>query len=298
MKSEGRSLFDAVLKSPEDANAKEVYADWLEEHGDDRSAFLRLQNRFSEAPTPELKQQLIQAWPARHADWVGLLEQAGAIEANLSDYEFDWWGTGIGDARQSGGTYEQFRHTDLPPLPVEQFKGSFDWLPITPPDRNGYEDGEEWSLMCDKLSESGYHVPPEFRRFMSNDAMKASIKSCTDNYFTGPKQEPPTQKSDSVLLTFYADSQYCVIWAIELPREPSRYAPIIAGTPGSILPHEAAEEADEEDGDPVVAASSFEAFIYRWWIENEIWFATVWEESQRPLESHEQAYIDHLNGKM
>lgn len=38
-----RPFFDAVLADPDDATARLVYADWLEERGDERAEFLRLE---------------------------------------------------------------------------------------------------------------------------------------------------------------------------------------------------------------------------------------------------------------
>jgi len=89
-----------------------------------------------------------------------------------------------------------------------------------------------------------------------------------------------------------------VLWGILFPREPGRYAPILAGPPNALFPDfwRYAEEGEDYDpGKPVLAASAFEQFVFRWWIENEIWYATHWDDSLRSLTPLEQAYIDHLN---
>jgi uncharacterized protein (TIGR02996 family) len=298
-----KAFLSAILENPRDDAALLVYADWLEERGDARSTYLRSQWEFRKARTGELRRRLIQLYPQEHPAWTATLEQSGAVEANLTDFEFAWWGTGIGPAREAGGTYERFQYHDQPPLPVESLDGTFAWLRGTQP-QSSYSLGPLWKAFCAEKRQQGYFVPAEFERFLSDDDLPARIKSCTGNYFERPPDPtaedcPPfAEREDGLLVTFYADSQYCVLWGILLPREPGRYAPILAGPPDSLFPgiwSDPEEGEDYDPGKPVLAASQLEQFLFRWWIENEIWFATVWRESGRRLTPMEQAYIDHLN---
>ncbi|MEM7371988.1 MAG: hypothetical protein AAF587_25455 [Bacteroidota bacterium] len=48
------------------------------------------------------------------------------------------------------------------------------------------------------------------------------------------------------------------------------------------------EEGAEEIG--YYCAPSFEEFIYRFWIENEIWFKTIWDKVE--LSQEEQQYAN------
>jgi uncharacterized protein (TIGR02996 family) len=299
---EDKAFLSAILENPRDDAALRVYADWLEEHGDARCEYLRKQVEFRKSPTEEARRCLIQLYPHEHLAWTATLEQAGAIEANLTNFEFAWWGTGIEPAREAGGTYERFHYHDQPPLPVEKFDGTFAWLRESKP-QSSYREGPKWKAFCAEKRKQGYFVPSEFERFLSDKDLPARIKSCTDNYFERPPDPtadhsaPSAEWEDGLLVTFYADSQYCVLWGILLPREPGRYAPILAGPPDALFPgfwNDAEEGEADDPGKPVLVASQFEQFIFRWWIENEIWFATEWHESRRPLTSMEQAYLDHL----
>lgn len=307
--SDHQAFLTTILENPQDDTPLLVYADWLDERGDARAAYLRDQVAFGKSHTEELRQRLIQRYPHEHLAWAATLEQAGAVEANLTNFEFAWWGTDIGPAREAGGTYERFQYRDQPPLPVESLDGTFAWLRGTEP-RSTYRQGAAWSAFCAAKREQGYFVPKEFERFLSDADLPARVKSCTDNYFVDPPDPtkrhsaPSAEWEDGLLVTFYADSQYCVLWGILLPREPGRYAPILAGPPEALFPgagYDAEDSEEEEDGEeedfgkPVLAASQFEPFVFRWWIENEIWFATCWQESRRPLTPMEQAYVDHLN---
>jgi uncharacterized protein (TIGR02996 family) len=292
----------AILESPRSEAALLVYADWLEDRADPRAAYLRNQIEFRRAPTEEVRRRLIEMYPHEHLAWTAMLEQAGAVDANLSGCEFAWWGTGIGPAREASGTYECFRYHDQPPLPVEALDGTFAWLRESDP-HFSYEHAPLWKAFCQHQRQRGYFVPIEFERFLTHPDLPARIQSCTDNYFERPpdptsdRSAPSAEREDGLLVTFYADSQYCVLWSILLPREPGRYAPIIAGPPDVLFPGSWGDDREEDDdqGTPVLAASQFEQFIFRWWIENEIWYATVWGASRRALKPLEQAYMDHLN---
>jgi uncharacterized protein (TIGR02996 family) len=300
-----QAFVSAIVQSPRDHAALLIYADWLEERGDPRAAYLRHQAEFRRTRTEPLRKRLIELYPYEHLGWVATLEQAGVVEANLTNVEFAWWGTGIGPARESSGTYEQFQYHNQPPLPVETFDGTFTWLRGT--EGWAYHHGPLWKAFCAEKRKQGYFVPAEFETFLADRDLPGRIKSCTDNYFEAPPHPtgnrpaaehstPSAESEDGLLVTFYADSQYCVLWAILLPREPGRYAPILAGPPGSLFPGiwNDSEEGSNE-GQPVLAASQFEQFLFRWWIENEIWYATVWDESRRELTPLEEAYVDHLH---
>ena len=298
-----KAFVSAILENPQDDAALLVYADWLEEHGDARSAYLRNQVEFRKSRPEHLRRCLIELYPHEHFAWTATLEQAGAVEANLTNFEFAWWGTGIGPAREAGGTYERFQYHDQPPLPVDTLDGTFAWLRQSEPE-SSYPYGPMWKTFCAEKREQGYFVPGQFERFLSDKDLPARIKSCTDNYFQPPPNPnadhptPSAEWEEGLLVSFYADSQYCVLWGILLPRQPGRYAPILAGPPDALFPgiwNDAEAGQAYDPGKPVLAASQLEQFLFRWWIENEIWFATLWDDGRRRLTPMEQTYIDHLN---
>jgi uncharacterized protein (TIGR02996 family) len=69
----------ALLARPNDNDLRQVYADWLEERGDLRAPFLRLEVALHEskpgARTPELREQLHQARRSLDRRWVALVER-------------------------------------------------------------------------------------------------------------------------------------------------------------------------------------------------------------------------------
>ena len=56
-------------------------------------------------------------------------------------------------------------------------------------------------------------------------------------------------------------------------------------------PSIAQEEIDLRRLEFFYCASSFSEFLYRFWIENEIWFAI--EDDKRPLKTLELQYVNH-----
>src|SRR5262249_49852031 len=153
-----------------------VYADWLEERDDTRAAYLRGQAEFRKARPEELRRRLIQLYPHEHMAWVATLEQAGVVDANLTNFDFGWWGTGIEPAGEAGGTYQRYRYEDQPPLPVETMNGSFAWLRDSEPE-DSYQHGPLWKTFCEEKRSQGYFVPREFERFLTDKELPARIKS-------------------------------------------------------------------------------------------------------------------------
>src|SRR5262249_38181779 len=74
---EGRAFLEAIRESPEDDALHLVYADWLEEHGqDDRAEFVRCQVDLARLPPahpryPELHLRQLDLLEERERDWLG-----------------------------------------------------------------------------------------------------------------------------------------------------------------------------------------------------------------------------------
>lgn len=295
---ENDALLSLCLERPDDLDRLLVYADWLEEHGDPRAPYTRAQlelRRMPEAQRAPQRAKLRSLYPIEHAAWCSRFEQRGVFAANLLELPDLWWGVGLGE-RESGATYQGFAYAQQPPLPVERFDGSFAWL-ASAPERTSYRDEEEdtqWAPKLASLRARGFNVPRAFETLMLDANLQLRVPSCTDNTFLSGKraEEHPLSGPDELFLTFYTDSQSCVLWGLRLAKGDDRYAPVLAGAPEH-------PEVEPPEGQPYFSfpeltfnAPTFETFVYRWWLENTLWFAT--ELDQRPLSAEEQAYLDHL----
>jgi len=203
---------------------------------------------------------------------------------------------GLG-ARAASGTYEAFSYQQQPPLEVDRFGRGYDWLKEAKPVRKPSSSENGWGEQLEQLKTGGRYVPAELIALMTDLELQRRIPSCTDNYFLGAEDaELHPQPDDGAFLTFYSDSQSCLLWGVRLGPSDEPYAPVLAGPP------EFPGEDERGEDEPYLSfphltfqAPTLEAFLYRWWLENTIWYATNWDAARRALTAEEQAYLDHLN---
>lgn len=295
--AENEKLLTLCLEKPAELERLLVYTDWLEEQGDVRAPYTRAQlelRRAAPNDKPAQRTKVRSLYPVDHPAWCGRFEQAGVFDANLLELSDLWWGVGLGE-RETSATYQGFAYAQQPPLPVERFDGSFAWL-AKAPERTTFRDEEPdsgWREKLAALRTQGFNVPATFEKFMLDVPLQLKVPSCTDNTFlSGERSELHPLGEEDAFLTFYTDSQSCVLWGIRLGKGADRYAPVLAGAPEH-------PENDPPPGQPYFSfpeltfnAPTFESFIYRWWLENTLWFATRLDK--RPLSAEEQAYLAHL----
>ena len=276
----------------------ERYADELAAIGDTRAEYTRLQLAAKTGGNTTSCQRALRAcYPAEHPRWLAELEQAGVFECNLTGLEAAWWGGELPE-RAAHGTYERFEYADLPELPHELFNGGFQWLSSTEfpvgCDRCGHEEPQPWKDLLASLRSRGVSVPEAFAHFMTAPELQRLVPSSTSNYFVSADpahgyfdadQLPPVHRDGARLLPFFSDQQSCVRWGLWLGEGQSRYAPVVSTS----VDYEGEQTVY---GDFEFAAPTFEAFVYRTWIENRIWYATVYDDTRRPVLDFEQRYID------
>ena len=101
------------------------------------------------------------------------------------------------------------------------------------------------------------------------------------------------------MIRFLADSQGCIFWYLYIPSGSVDHA--VVSSPGFFGP-EAGPEDNEGVADAlefVFAEESFEAFLCRFWIENELWFSEyegvpMSETGRRYLEAYSASPPDPL----
>lgn len=282
-------LLLAVLERPDDATLA-VYADFLEDHGDERGAHLRAQRTLRAHPGPSSLASCRATWPDDHPDWLARLEAAGIVQSRLLDVPWRWWGVRL-PGRQSAGTYNR---TDARPPSIRpgRLDGKFGFLRGEVEPHPGHTEATaDWAVRLDGLVAQGWHVPSVLRAFLMEPALHRQIPSCTACFVMSAAEAFEQPLPDGGLfLTFYCDSQWCLLWGLRLPPAGDRYAPVLAGPPvwtdDQDAPHHRIEELSW-------CASNLEDFVYRSWIENRIWHA-VSSKYARPLTDDEQAWLDAI----
>ncbi len=166
--------------------------------------------------------------------------------------------------------------TDLKELP-HSIEGTFAWLPQTP-------THAEWAIGDDRADElprqltsaiasaDDFHVrlPPEFITFIRTPDWHKHLRSVSACYLNLAESLLPF--ADGYLLRFLHDQQNCAFWYLFLNADGSDHCVV------SSYEYFDADDMDYEiedlkETDFEVQETSFERFISRFWVENEILFA-------------------------
>lgn len=206
-------------------------------------------------------------------------------------------------------TYLGFPWEDLPPIPIE-LDDDFVWL---------LNDGVLYRDVSIRSHDRAYPplspdavidfarklniiLPPSFRRFMTSSQIQSRLRSCTDCYLDpGERIVETVGAIPGYLIHFLSDSQSCVHWYLHVLRDsasavlesPDLYCYSIENSHWQENPACRLEEIDLTGLDFAYCATSFSEFIYRFWIENEIWYALEVDECRRPLSDLESNYVSH-----
>ncbi|HXJ56425.1 MAG TPA: hypothetical protein VNU68_07145, partial [Verrucomicrobiae bacterium] len=190
-----------------------------------------------------------------------------------------WWGTAIDDVaeRPNVATYGRYGFEPLPPLPF-QMLGEFDWLinRASHMSHIGQEKAAMNRVSLTALRECsaklGLKLPEPFVKFVDSPTLHEKVRSTTDCFLDVCPELIPSPLGQGYLARFLADSQGCVFWYLFLTPVGSDHA--VVSSPGFY--GTAAEEWQEEKPDAseiVFCEESFEAFMCRFWLENEICFS-------------------------
>ena len=207
-------------------------------------------------------------------------------------------------------TYEEFRLEELPAIPIG-LDDDCEWLM-----RNGRANPHgglnqyERNIQppnVEKLALAAHvELPRSFRRFMSSAELQSRVRSCTDCYLDPGERIVETIGSiPGNLVHFLSDSQSCAHWYLHiLPggdagvlESPDLYCYQIEHSDWIENPSCRLERIDLSGLEVAYCAPSFSEFLYRFWLENEIWFALKGEASRRPLNALELNYVGHYKAK-
>jgi len=224
-------------------------------------------------------------------------------------FEPGWWSFDLGEYRACDGTYCFFAYDSLPPIDETQFTGTLEWLgPLEGPlaDVMAVHHASDEALgrlkgdvakIAAQAEQLGLNLPEAFLRLMSSRDLQNSIPSCTACYFAMSDAIVPCPGSeDGYIIRFLNDQQDVLLWYLYLtPQGDERVlvTPILLEDFAG--PDNAANLTDEWRasiiGNTRVCGPSFEAFLYRFWLENTLWDAV--NESDRPLTEAQERYLAH-----
>lgn len=223
------------------------------------------------------------------------------MQPEQAPFKTGWYSFELPDYRDCESTYCLFPYASVPPLEAALFRGEFGWLPeLTPALRKRmemYRRPEAEAELAPRLvrlqaraQTLGLSLPSAFVKFMGTSAWLEALPSCTACYFDLAEELAPCPlDKNGYLLRFLNDQQGVLLWYLYFTRSGE------AGVVVSPIPFDDAICMAETTPEQVrqatfFCAPDFEMFVYRFWLENEIWFAL---NDGRPLTEVQQRYLDH-----
>ncbi|GAB4578908.1 MAG: hypothetical protein Fur0022_16450 [Anaerolineales bacterium] len=216
-----------------------------------------------------------------------------------SPFPTGWMSFDLGQYRPCDGTYCFYPYEDLPPLDETLFWGEFQWLPALQTHLRPIVDIHK-QVPANKIEKKLHRLmaeaqtlrltlPEPFIRFMASPIHDA-IPSCTACYFDLPEKLVKSPIGDGYILRFLNDQQDVLLWYLYLTPNGDHFVFV-----SNIYFDDAdLSEVPEERVLRAVAycAPAFEAFVYRYWLENTIWFAL--NERPTTLTDLQRHYLEQL----
>lgn len=219
-------------------------------------------------------------------------------------FEPGWWSFGLEGCRPCEQTYCLFPYSSLPPLPSERFQGDFNWLEplndlveavMRQYRRVAARERVEAHLpsLVSSANSLGIALPDPFIHLMDSPELQDRIPSCTACFFDLPEQILPLPKAKGFIVHFLIDQQGLLTWSLYI-NERGQHCVIASQVLLDFLPLDSALKP--EDLPDIIAgtrycAPTFEAFLYRFWMENTLWFAL--SERHIPLSDEQRLYIQY-----
>ena len=158
-----------------------------------------------------------------------------------------------------------------------RFDGSYNWLSgqSSHKDHIGVRSKpkltEQWANIKKESKRNDIRIPEDFANFITTPRLHSKIRSISDCYFGLGRAFIPFKKG--YLLRFLNDSQACAFWYLYIDSKTHKHCVAICY-----------DNFDSEEDDPqwlpsiqpkdlVYDSPSFESWLCRYWLENEIVFS-------------------------
>jgi hypothetical protein len=201
--------------------------------------------------------------------------------------------------RRSGhlfATYTTYAHEGLPPI-EESLDDELRWLldrpAVPPPTLADANEGLPRPTIDDLRRVAGeIDLPPSFAAFFASPEPGTRIRSRNDCYLdVGDFALPVT--GGGTLVHFLADPQGVLRWLVYVGPDGSESV-VVTDIPLCFdLGDDDLRVFDPRTTRAFVCADSFSEFLYRFWIENEIWFRLAGPDANRTLTEEQLWYAEH-----
>ncbi len=210
------------------------------------------------------------------------------MKSERSPFQTAWMSFDLGEARPCDGTYCFYAYDSLPPIPDEAtFTGNFEWLDFKSKAHVADASLKHIEAEAQRL---GIPLPAGFGAFMGDSALQDSFPSCTACTFGLSENFIPARiEEGGYFLRFMNDQQDVLMWYLYFSPT-GEHCVVVSNILYddeeyfNDLPTEAIKNSSG------YCAPSFEAFLYRIWLENKIWFSMNEGETTDKLQ---EAYLAH-----
>ena len=241
-----------------------------------------------------------------------------------------WFSVELPGYRPGDGTYDFYAYDSLPPLPTKLFNGTLAWLKSLPEEASpededlveedeedeneedededededaNEEDSRDAQARIQKLNAQaqslGLVLPPAFLRLMGSPELQDNVPSCTACEFQPVETILPHPGVEhGYILRFLNDQQDVLLWYLYLTPTGEHCVLVSSvlleelGNPDYVR-DPARWDSAAIARNTYVCALSFEEFIYRFWLENTLWFRLNATRDLAVLTDEERRYLSY-----
>jgi hypothetical protein len=203
--------------------------------------------------------------------------------------------------RVSRGTYAPYAFDSLAPIELD-LDDELKWLESQDPVSGSLARVEEppprraatMTELVEITGSSQTAVPSAFGHFIGDATLRTRIRSATDCFLDLADFAVPVE-SGGFLIHFLADSQWVFHWLLFVGTDSSQ-AVVASSAPYGFTDENAPHVFSQTAGDACVCAESFSEFLYRFWMENEIFFRLA-DAGSAQLTGLQRRYLEHYDGR-
>jgi uncharacterized protein (TIGR02996 family) len=265
----------AIADSPGEFPVRLVYADWLEERGHPGAEYLRAEVALARATGDDaagLRRRLLEIIPRLPARWRDRFEQPDLLLAPPVPFATGWYAAGA-------DTPTPYR--SLPNLDLDQLSPDLPWLRAVDPAEGVFHAAYQHEELAaipkvqQRASRLNLLLPPGFESFAREFQRRLAFSRAAPSFdfflhdaavFDFPKL------GDAYLVSFFGDMDYGNphqhTWLLYLVPDIAWHCVVAFELLGEARDPLSTYFYPEDPELIVYCAPSFQAFLYRWWLES------------------------------
>ena len=217
-----------------------------------------------------------------------------------------WLGQPLPGYREGATPFATYTGYQLDQLPAVDLSGNdeFAWLLAEPVvkghaslavvDASATRPATQGNLEL-LMADTGVVLPASFSAFINSEDPRKRVRSCTDCYLDLADFAVPVSDG-GYLIHFLSDSQWVAHWLLYVGPD---QAEAVVATWDPLGFNTVQDEPPVRlfvpgTSDAWVCADSFSEFLFRFWIENEVWFKLVHPSDELPLSDQQRRYLKRL----